>query len=101
MAVGSPGGSRIPAYVIKTLVGTLDWGLTMQEAIDLPNFANRNGATDLEEGTEIANMSAELEALGHSVKVRPLNSGLHGVMAMPDGLDGGADRRREGIVLSN
>jgi len=101
MAVGSPGGSRIPAYVIKTLVGTLDWGLTMQEAIDLPNFANRNGATDLEEGTELAELAGDLEALGHSVKVRPLNSGLHGLMVTPDGLEGGADPRREGVVLSN
>ena len=42
-----------------------------------------------------------LEALGHEVKVRSLNSGLHGVMVTPDGLDGGADPRREGIVLSN
>jgi len=101
MAIGSPGGSRIPAYVIKTLVGTLDWGLTVQEAIDLPNFANRNGATDLEEGTYLADMASELEALGHSVKVRPLNSGLHGLMVTPDGLGGGADPRREGVVLAN
>ncbi len=38
MAVGSPGGLAIPAYVLKTLVGVLDWHLSMQAAIDLPNL---------------------------------------------------------------
>ena len=46
--VGSPGGSRIITYVTKTLIGLLDWKLDMQAAIDLPNHANRNGATELE-----------------------------------------------------
>ncbi|HYE45285.1 MAG TPA: gamma-glutamyltransferase family protein, partial [Caulobacter sp.] len=40
-AVGSPGGNAIPAYVAKTLVGVLDWGLPMQAAIDLPNLVAR------------------------------------------------------------
>src|SRR6185312_16693877 len=42
-AVGSPGGPAIPSYVLKAVVGVLDWKLTMQQAIDLPNmiaFAN-------------------------------------------------------------
>ena len=37
-AVGSPGGLAIPSYVLKALVGVLDWKLTMQQAIDLPNL---------------------------------------------------------------
>jgi len=35
LAVGSPGGPAIINYVAKTLVGTLDWGLNMQQAIAL------------------------------------------------------------------
>jgi len=53
MAVGSSGGSRIIGYVAKTLIAALDWNMGMDAAIDAPNFVNRNGATDLEAGTEL------------------------------------------------
>ena len=101
MAVGSPGGSRIIGYVAKTVVATLDWGLEMQDAIDLPHFVNRNGRTDLEEGTSIEALKGELEALGHEVFIRILNSGLHGIHVTPKGLRGGADGRREGVAVGD
>ena len=101
MAVGSPGGSRIIGYVAKTVVAALDWGLDIQEAIDLPHFVNRNGRTDLEEGTSIEALKGELEALGHEVSIRVLNSGLHGIRVTPTGLTGGADGRREGVAVGD
>jgi gamma-glutamyltranspeptidase/glutathione hydrolase len=36
--VGSPGGSNIIQYVVKTLIGVIDWKLDIQSAIDLGNF---------------------------------------------------------------
>ena len=100
MVIGSPGGSRIIAYVAKTLIGVLDWGLDIQAAIDLPHVTNRNGGTDLEAGTAAAAFQAALEARGHKVSVRDLNSGLHGIFVGEDGrMIGGADPRREGIAM--
>ena len=100
MAIGSPGGARIIPYVAKTIIGVLDWGLDIQTAIDLPNFTNLNGATDLEEGTALTAVVRPLESKGHTVRLRPLVSGLHGIVATDDGgLEGGADGRREGLVL--
>lgn len=118
MAIGSPGGSRIIGYVAKALIARLDWGLDMQAAIDLPNATNRNGVTDLEEGTALAALKPALEALGHEVTLRKLTSGLHGIAVTPGGLmggltgglsggglsgglSGGADPRREGVVLGD
>ncbi|MEO3427521.1 gamma-glutamyltransferase [Pelagibius sp. CAU 1746] len=105
MAIGSPGGSRIIGYTTKAIIAALDWSLTMQQAVALPNFVNRNGATDLEEGTGIEAAKAELEALGHEVNIRGMTSGLHGIRRIANGpqgggLEGGADPRREGVVLS-
>ncbi len=100
MAIGSPGGSRIIGYTIKAIIAALDWNLTMQQAVALPNFVNRNGATDLEEGSGIEAAKAGLEALGHEVNVRGMTSGLHGIRRTPAGLEGGADPRREGVVLT-
>ncbi len=101
MVVGSPGGSRIIEYVAKTLVATLDWGLDVQSAIDLGHVVNRNGGTDLEAGTEAEAFQAALESRGHEINVRDLNSGLHAIMITQEGLVGGADPRREGIVLGD
>ena len=99
LLVGSPGGSRIINYVAKTLVAVLDWGMDPQQAINLGNFANRNGATDLEAATGMTELQAGLEARGHEVNVRDLNSGLHAILLTDDMLVGGADPRREGIVM--
>jgi gamma-glutamyltranspeptidase/glutathione hydrolase len=101
LAVGSPGGSRIIGYVVKALVASLDWNMDIQAAIDLPNFVNRNGATDLEEGTGLVAIASGLEARGHEVRVRPLTSGLHGLRFSRYGLSGGADPRREGIAVGD
>jgi gamma-glutamyltranspeptidase/glutathione hydrolase len=101
MAIGSPGGSRIIGYVAKTLTGVLDGGLDIQDAIDLPNFLNRNGPTELEAETPIAGLQPVLEALGHEVVVQPMTSGLNGIAVTGEGLRGGADPRREGVALGD
>lgn len=101
MAVGSPGGSRIIGYVVKTLIAALDWGMDMDAAIDAPYFVNRNGSTDLEKGTRLEALKPTLEGMGHKVKLISNASGLHGIRTTPQGLDGGADKRREGIVLGD
>lgn len=103
LLVGSPGGSRIIEYVAKTVVAVLDWGMDPQQAIDLGHVVNRNGeTTEIETGLETTLDTALLEARGHQIKVRDLNSGLHAILIEPDGtLIGGADRRREGIAAGN
>ncbi|MEH6403085.1 MAG: gamma-glutamyltransferase [Sneathiella sp.] len=101
LAIGSPGGSRIIGYVTKTIIGVLDWNLSLQDAVDFPHFVNRNGTLDLEEDTPVAAYKADLEKMGYKVKVRSLNSGLHGIMVTANGLQGGADHRREGVVLGH
>lgn len=101
MAIGSPGGSRIIGYTAKAVIAALDWNLPLQQAVALPNFVNRNGATDLEEGTSIVEAKAALEAMGHKVNVIGMTSGLHGIRRTGSGLEGGADPRREGVVLTD
>jgi gamma-glutamyltranspeptidase / glutathione hydrolase len=101
LAAGSPGGSRIIAYVTRTLIGLLDWRLTPQQAVSLPHHVNRNGNIDLEADTNLVSLVGDLQGRGHKVKVRGLNSGLHVIARTPKGLVGGADPRREGVVLGD
>lgn len=100
LLVGAPGGSRIINYVAQTIIGVLDWQLNPQDAINLPKVTNRNHVTTLERGTAIEALRPILEAKGHKVKVRDLNSGLHAIELTTSGLVGGADPRREGVVLA-
>jgi len=101
LALGSPGGSAIINYVVKTLVAALDWKLDVQQAIALPNFGSRGGATELERGTVAERLKPALEALGHKVSVIDFTSGIQAIALTPRGLVGGADPRREGVALGD
>lgn len=99
-SLGSPGGAGIIHYTAKALVGMLAWGLNAQEAIDLPNFANYNGPSALESGRFPDQVIEALEARGHQVNETNMTSGLQAIQRTPDGgLFGGADPRREGVVM--
>ncbi len=98
MTLGSPGGSAIINYVGKVLLGTLDWGLDMQDAIDLPNVGSRNGPTELEVGRVDPALGAALEARGHEVRLIEQTSGIQGIARTASGWFAGADPRREGIA---
>ena len=98
-ALGSPGGSRIIGYVTQSLVAVLDWKMDMQSAFDQPRFLDRNGPLEIEEGTALEKLIPDLKALGHEVLPEKINSGLHGIRVTPQGLDGGADPRREGKAI--
>ncbi len=100
LLVGSPGGSRIINYVAQTIIGVLDWHLNPQEAINLPKVTNRNYVTTLERGPKAEALKNSLEAKGHKVQVRDLNSGIHAIEITQTGFVGGADPRREGVVLA-
>ncbi|MFT5435329.1 MAG: gamma-glutamyltranspeptidase/glutathione hydrolase [Myxococcota bacterium] len=101
MLIGSPGGSRIINYVARTLIEVLDREQDIQSAISAPNFVNQRGVTELERLADPAahdTLTKSLTARGHTIAVRDLNSGLHGIVVEADGtLTGGADPRREGI----
>jgi gamma-glutamyltranspeptidase/glutathione hydrolase len=97
--VGSPGGTRITGYVVKTIVGLVDWKLGMQQAIDIPNFLDRGRETELESGRGLERLAAALRERGHRVRLPRLVSGVNGIRITERGMEGGADKRREGVVL--
>ena len=101
MTVGSPGGAAIINYTAKTLIATQQWGLNAQQAIALPNFGTYNGPTLLEAGRFPASTVEALRQLGHSVNEIPLPSGLQAIERTSTGWFGGADPRREGVVMGD
>ena len=110
--LGSPGGSRIILYVVKALVALIDWELDAQAAAALVNFGSRGGPFEIEYdpatswhalvrpwlSTPPLWHAMRMRPFGHSIAPDLLTSGLHIVVVRRDGLEGGADPRREGVA---
>ncbi len=105
MRGGSPGGALIIHYTAKAVYGVLNWGMTPQQAINLPNFASLNGPTVLEEGRFPSATVDALKARGHEVREANMTSGLQAITrGQAHGTAvwfGGADPRREGVVMGD
>jgi gamma-glutamyltranspeptidase/glutathione hydrolase len=100
LGIGSPGGPSIIEYVTQSLVAILDGGLSPQEAISLPRHLNTNGGTTLETSTWASQMAPQLTAMGHIVRTAGgEGAGLHVIQKVPGGYRGGADPRRDGVVI--
>ena len=100
-SLGSPGGSAIIHFTAQTLWSMLVWNMSPQEAINQAHFAlnKPNGDLILEDKFFDQTWLSKLKERRQSVIKIPLTSGIQAVEKTPTGLIGGADPRREGIVL--
>jgi gamma-glutamyltranspeptidase/glutathione hydrolase len=110
LATGSPGGGSIIQFVLKTIIGVLDWNLDAQQATSLNDFGASNSATTNLDGAnttqDLTALSDGLKALGHAtVSTSSQSSGVSTIRRIvQDGktvLEGGVDPRREGIILGD
>ena len=101
MSGGSMGGALIIHHTAKLLFSTLNWGLNAQQAIDLPNFGSLNGPSLLEENRFSPATVEALRARGAEVREMNMTSGLQAIQKTEKGFFGGADPRREGVVLGD
>lgn len=105
MSAGSPGGAQIIHYTAKAMWGVFGWGLTPQQAINLPNFSSLNGPSLLEEKRLPEATVTALRQRGAEVKEQQLTSGLQAITrGEAHGKTfwfGGADPRREGVVMGD
>jgi gamma-glutamyltranspeptidase/glutathione hydrolase len=99
--LGSPGGAAIIPFNLKAIIAMLDWNLDPQEATALGNFGSIGGPFLLESGKEWDALAEGMDKLGHEVHRLAFTSGLAIVAITPDGLEGGADPRREGVALGD
>ena len=107
---GSPGGSTIIQYVLKTLVGILDWGLDPQQAVSAVDFGAANTPKtnvggehpiiDTADNGDHDPLVTGLRKLGHQVDLADQSSGLSAlVRSEATEWLGGADPRREGEAM--
>ncbi len=101
LVVGAAGGATIPAQVIRTIIGVLDWDLSPQQALALPViFAPGIDTVFVEQGSGLEALIPALKALGHAdVQPRALPLKGNAIAVVGGQLVGGADPRSEGAVI--
>ena len=109
--LGSPGGAVIIQFVVKTVVGMVDWGMDPQQAVGMVDFGAAN-SPKTNVGGEHPNIDTAddgdhdplvqgLRKLGHQVDLADQSSGLSAIVRGSPGWTGGADPRREGLVMGD
>jgi gamma-glutamyltranspeptidase / glutathione hydrolase len=101
MSFGVMGGQYQPVGQTHVLTNILDYGLDVQEAIDLPRGLHYEGVYQLEDGVP-ADVVAGLERIGHKTTrpVTPLGGGQAiWIDWQKDTLTGGSDPRKDGCAL--
>ncbi len=96
LAIGAAGGVTIVAQVAKAIIGVLDWGLPVEEAIALPQLIAIQDRFAVEKGTMLESMIPAFAAMGHKPVATALPLKLNGVQRVAGGWRGGADARGEG-----
>ena len=101
MAVGAAGGSTIPVQVARVLIGVIDFGLPLDEAVALPVLFSPSDAISIEQGTWLEDLIPQLQALGHAqVSARGLPLKANAALRTPAGWVGAADPRSDGTAVS-
>lgn len=99
LALGSAGGKRIIMHVTKTLIGVLDFGLPLNDAIKLPNIYFGGDAVLVEKNTELAAKAGEISRFGRTVLASGLPSKVNGAQWTNGRWVGHADPRSQGVAL--
>lgn len=101
LAVGAAGGATIPVQVARALIGVLDFGLPISQAIGLPMLFSPGDQAQVEPGTYLEAMIPQLRALGHTqIAARTMPLKTNGAQRTASGWVGAADPRSEGTAVS-
>ncbi|MEP3224799.1 MAG: gamma-glutamyltransferase [Parasphingorhabdus sp.] len=100
LALGSAGGKRIIMHVTKTLIGVLDYGLTLEQAMAMPNIYFGGAGLLIENNSDLVALKNDLARLGHTVVTSNLPSKLAGAQKTEQGWVGAVDPRSTGEAVS-
>ena len=96
MVVGTPGGSTIITSVFQTILNVIEFGMTMQEAVDAPRFHHQwlPDQVDYEPNAIKDDVRKSLQSKGYLLKERNPYGRVEGILVNKNGTyQAGADKR--------
>ncbi|MDC0887215.1 gamma-glutamyltransferase, partial [Altererythrobacter sp.] len=94
LAIGAAGGPTIPIQTVRSIIGVIDFGMSLEEALAMPMIMAFGDRVILEDGTWLADSIPALNALGHD---QVITSGFlfrtNGAMRTPEGWTAARDPR--------
>lgn len=83
MVIGSPGGSRIPTITLSAILGVVDYGLNIRDAINLPRIHEQwePSAIEMENGALSADVQKTLQAEGYTLSPHRVWGVAEGILA--------------------
>ncbi|WP_432559481.1 gamma-glutamyltransferase [Granulicoccus sp. GXG6511] len=96
LSVGTPGGATIITTVAQIIIGYLDRGLSLVDAIAAPRLSSRNGTESTDGGLAESEIGAGLRALGHTLSVSTSIGLASGIEIRGEQLTAAAETARGG-----
>jgi gamma-glutamyltranspeptidase/glutathione hydrolase len=96
LVVGSPGGSTIPTTVFQVIVNMIDYGMSVQDAVNAGRFHHQWLPDQISYEISAIDSSAvqKLKSIGHDLKIRRSIGLVNAIQILPNGnRAGGADPR--------
>jgi gamma-glutamyltranspeptidase / glutathione hydrolase len=103
LVIGSPGGPTIINTVLQVIVNIVDFGFTLQEAIDAPRFHHQWLPDELRMENQgfSEDVTKALESRGHRLAFRGFMGEAHGILLEPKTGTrlGASDPRGDGLTV--
>lgn len=100
LVLGAPGGTQIVMGVLQTILNTVDFGMSVAEAVIAPRFSSTSNAIDVSNRIPRA-VTRSLEAEGRPVIRNPYSHTIgwvHAIGLTSGKIDGMADPGRDGVA---
>ena len=99
LAVGAAGGTTIPIQTARAIIGVIDFGLSLEDALALPMVMGFGDRVIVEKDSWLEDAGDQWQALGHAnVSATDFLFRTNGALRTPDGWVAAYDPRLDGLA---
>ena len=100
LVLGSAGSNRIRSALLQTIVGVVDHGMEVREAVDAPRVHFEGGVLYVEPGIDLEQLTGSETQVVRFGAINLFFGGVQAVQRRGERLTGAGDPRRGGVAVS-